>query len=161
MLREQSIIRLDSRRLIVVKKLTIRSYRKPAVVINRSAVATKRLVYIAVANKKRKYTYGRSKIVYIGTTQAGASRVASSAASKAKQLLGLYGVTHLEFHVLSCSARQNVETWKKLERGLLIEFREMYGDIAECNKQGNRMKWRDELTYFTKRRLRSIIQEYS
>ena len=145
----------------MAKKLTIRTYKKPAVVINRSAVATDRLVYIAVANKALKYTYGRSRIVYIGTTKAGASRIAASAAAKAKKMLALYGVTRLEFHVVFCPRRQRVQAWKKLERGLLLCFRQEYGKVPNCNTQGKRMKWRDERKYFTERRLRSIIEKYS
>lgn len=73
----------------MANRLTIKTYRKPAVIINRSAVVTERLVYIAVANKSLRYRYGRSRIVYIGTTKAGASRIAASAAAKAKKMLGL------------------------------------------------------------------------
>lgn len=145
----------------MAKKLTIRTFKKPAVIINRSAVATDRLVYLAVANKALKYRYGRSRIVYIGTTKAGASRIAASAAAKARAMLALHGVRHLEFHVVACPRRQKVQTWKKLERGLLLSFRQEYGEIPTCNTQGKRMKWRDERRYFTERRLRSVIEKYS
>ncbi len=142
-------------------RLTISSYRKPAVIISRSAVARDHLVYIAVANKPMRYRYGRSRIVYIGTTRAGASRIAQSAAGKANHMLALHGVTHLQFYVVSCPRRQRVQTWKKLERGLLLCFREQFGEVPECNTQGRRMKWRDELKYFTERRMRSVIFKYS
>jgi hypothetical protein len=145
----------------MANRLTIRTYKKPAVIINRSAVATQRLVYIAVSNKALRYRYGRSRIVYIGTTRAGASRIAASAAAKAKEMLALYGVRHLEFHVVRCPRRQNVQTWRILERGLLLTFREEYGEVPSCNTQGKRMKWRDERKYFTGGRLRSIIEKYS
>lgn len=143
------------------RKLGIRVAGKPAVVINRNAVKKDRLVYIAVANKRSKYRHGRSRIVYIGTTKAGASRIAATAAGKAKELLELHGVTHLEFYVVSCLPRQKVQTWRKMERGLLLCFRERFGEIPKCNRQGKRMKWRDELKYFTEARLRSIIEKYS
>ncbi len=143
------------------RKLSIREARKPAVVINRSAIQRDRVVYIAVANKPSRYAYGRSKIVYIGTTKTGASRVAQSAAGKARDLLALHGVTHLEFHVISCAPRQKVKTWQKLERGQLLTFRHIYGQIPKSDTQGKRMKWRDERKYFTEARLRSIVEKYS
>ena len=143
------------------RKLRIRAAGKPAVVIHRSAIQRDRVVYIAVANKPSKYPHGRSRIVYIGTTKAGASRIAASAAGKARELLGLHGDTHLEFHVVSCLPRQKVQTWRKMERGLLLCFRERFGEIPKCNRQGKRMKWRDELKYFTEARLRSIVERYS
>ena len=58
------------------KKLTIKTTKHPAVTINRNAIVTDRLVYIAVANKKFHYPNGDSQIVYIGTTKAGAIRIA-------------------------------------------------------------------------------------
>jgi hypothetical protein len=143
------------------RRLRIRTAGKPAVVIHRSAVRRDCVVYIAVGNKASKYPYGRSKIVYIGTTKAGASRIAQSAAGKARELLALHGVTHLEFHVVSCRPRQKVRTWRKMERGLILCFREIYGQIPKSNRQGKGMKWRDERKFFTEAQLRSIIQKYS
>jgi hypothetical protein len=143
------------------KRLRVRAAGKPAVVIHRRAIRQDRVVYIALANKRSEYPRGRSKIVYIGTTKAGASRIAASAASKARELLGLRGVTRLEFHVVSSRPRQRVKTWRKLERGLLLCFREMHGAVPTCNTHGKRMKWRDELKYFTKARLRSIVERYA
>lgn len=114
-----------------------------------------------VANKKYKYEMGRSKIVYIGTTKGGANRIAASAAEKAGDLLGHYGVSHLECFVLTTSVQAGVETWRILERGLIIAFRERFGIPPKCNKTGQSMKWRNELDYFRKNRLESIIEELS
>jgi len=54
-----------------------------------------------------------------------------------------------------------METWKKLERALLLTFRQEYGDVPKCNTQGKRMRWRDERNYFTEGRLRTILGEHS
>ncbi len=145
----------------MVKKLTIKTNRKPAVTITRTAVKTNQLVYLAIANKSLKYAHGRSRIVYVGTTKRGASRIAASAASKANEMLSGYGISSLEFYVVSCQSRQGVKTWHKLERGLILTFREMFGDIPHCNTQGSRFVWRDEDRYFTRKRLRSIVEMYS
>ena len=59
------------------KKLTIQTSTRPAITITRSALKVKRLVYLAVTNKKLKYQHGTSHIAYIGTTAAGASRIAA------------------------------------------------------------------------------------
>ena len=142
------------------KKLTIKTTRKPAVTITRTAVKNDRLVYLAVANKAVKYQYGRSRIVYIGTTKRGARRIALSAAAKASEMLSDYGISSLEFFVVSCQARQGVKTWHKLERGLILTFREIHGEIPSCNSQGSKIKWMDEDWYFTRRRLRSVIEMY-
>jgi hypothetical protein len=145
----------------VAKKLTIKTTRKPAVTITRSAVRTNQLVYLAVANKSLEYPHGRSRIVYVGTTKRGARRIAASAASKANEMLSGHGISSLDFYVVSCQSRQGVKTWHKLERGLILTFREMFGDIPHCNSQGSRFRWRDEDWYFTRRRLRSIVEMYS
>lgn len=144
----------------MAKKLTISISSKPAVIIHRRANATKRLVYVAVANKQHRYRFGRSSILYIGSTKKGASRVAASAAAKARELLIEHGVKELQFYTVSCSARQRVKTWMKLERGLLLRFRERSGDIPIGNTQGKKMKWTDEPSFFTRRRLDAVLDKY-
>ncbi|MEP6742338.1 MAG: hypothetical protein ABJB61_07550, partial [bacterium] len=143
------------------KKLRIKAPVTPALVINRAAIKGDRLVYLAVANKRMKHPFGSSRIVYIGTTKAGASRIAASAAAKASQMLALHGVKELEFYVVTCGSRKRVKTWTKLERGLILTFRQQFGAIPNCNLQGKRMKWTDELNYFTERRLRDVIARFS
>jgi hypothetical protein len=143
------------------RKLRIKAPRTPALTINRGAIEGDRLVYLAVANKRVHYNFVSSYIVYIGTTKAGASRIAASAASKASEMLALHGVRQLEFHVVTCGGRRRVKTWKKLERGLILTFRQIFGEIPRCNRQGGSMVWTDELNYFTERRLRDIIERFS
>lgn len=141
--------------------LTVQRYRRPAVTITRPAMKHRGLVYVVVANKKYSYEQGKSKIVYIGTTKGGARRIAISAADKAGKLLGHHGVTHLECFVLTTSVETGVPTWQILERGLLIAFRERFGEPPRCNMTGKGMRWRDELKYFSRKRLDSIIEQFS
>lgn len=143
------------------KKLRIRTAAKPALVISRPAFQAEKLVYIAVANKPLKYPHGKSSIVYIGTTEAGASRIASSAANRAKELLALHGVTSLEFYVVTCAARQHVKSWRKLETGLILAFKHMFGKVPRCNTVGKNQSWNDELQYFTLPRLEAILNKYN
>jgi hypothetical protein len=142
-------------------QLKIKVDRKPAVVITRSALKAHKLVYVVTANRDRKYPWGRSKIVYIGTTQAGARRVAHSAASKARIMLRKRGVRQLELHIVTCKRRPNVESWKKLERALLISFKKRFGKVPCCNKTGHRMDWRDEREYFRPDKLEQVIEQLS
>jgi hypothetical protein len=142
-------------------RLTVKSSVSPAVSITREAVKSDKLVYIAVANKPISYSHGKSRIVYIGTTKNGAHRMAASAAAKAREMLDLHGVRQLDFYAVTCKSRQNVQTWRVLERALLLAFKQMYGQVPECNTQGSKMVWRDELKYFTQARLESVIEQYS
>lgn len=141
--------------------LTIQTTKKPAVTITRTATKAKELVYIAVANKNIKYPGGSSRIVYIGTTKNGAARIAASAAAKANQMLGLHGVQHLELFVVTSTSIKGTKTWHKLERGLLLAFREKFDEPPKCNIVGKKMRWTDELQYFTRNRLNSVIEKYS
>jgi hypothetical protein len=141
--------------------LTIQTTARPAVTITRQAIKVPQLVYIAVANKSIKYPTGRSRIVYIGQTKNGAQRIAASAARKASDILGEHGITHLEFFVVTSSTKGDSRPWHKLERGLLLAFRGSHGAQPKCNIVGKKMKWTDELKYFTMYRLKTIIEQYS
>jgi hypothetical protein len=48
----------------------------------------------------------------------------------------------------------------KLERALLLKFRERYGEIPKFNSQGRNMRWTDEQEYFSVNRIANIIEEY-
>jgi hypothetical protein len=60
-----------------------------------------------------------------------------------------------------CGNRQRVQSWRKLERGLLLAFKDEFGSVPLGNKQGNNSFWDDEATYFKPNRLRAIINQYS
>src|SRR5690606_24986532 len=113
------------------------------------------------SNKAFRYKYGKSRIVYIGTTKTGTSRIAQSAVDKSKELLTLHGIKQLEFYVVTCTSVRNLQSWKKLERALILTFRQMYGDPPKENKQGRKMKLGDEYKYFNRNQLEKVIQKYS
>jgi hypothetical protein len=133
----------------------------PAVSVTRNAINREKLVYLACANKQFTYADGKSKIVYIGTTQAGADRITSSAAAMARGLLNNYGVNRVDFFVVAAAPRRKVKSWRKLERGLILTFRAMFGNPPVANNHGKKMRWGDELNYFTRARLESVIEKYS
>ena len=140
----------------MARKLTIKIGRHPAITITRQALRGKKLVYLAKANKAIKYPFGRSHIVYIGTTSAGLGRIAASAAYQASDLLERHGVRHLDFFVVTCRPLQRVRTWRKLEDALLLTFKHQFGTVPIGNTVGKNRSWRDELDFFTEARLRSV-----
>lgn len=131
-----------------------------ALTIHRFAVEATSLVYLAVACRAIKYPYGRSSIAYIGTTKRGVDRIASSAAYMAPKILRMHGMTSVEFFTYTCRSRRRVKTWVKLERALLLKFREKYGAVPRFNWQGKNMRWTDEEKYFSLRRIDALIEEY-
>ena len=138
------------------------NFTEPVLTINRVAFGQgDRFVYVICAKKKFRYPWGKSRIGYIGTTKRGARRVASSAVWKGEHLLSGYGVKHLDVRIIRCHRKQAVETWRKLERALLLKFRELYGKIPVANKAGGRMKWKDERKYFKSSRLEHILDQLS
>ncbi len=133
---------------------------KPAITITRNAIKADKLVYVAQANKAIRYKYGESRIVYIGTTKAGARRIAQSAASKAEELLRLYGVRTLQFYTVTSTKIPGLKSWRLLERALILRFRERFGEPPKSNIIGKRMKWNDELEYLTHKKLDDIINHH-
>jgi len=132
--------------------------------VHRSLVTNKdELVYVHLASKKWKYRDGRdgkSRIVYIGTTEKGKDRVAESVAERAPHILKLHGVKTFDVRIITCKGLQNVKTWKELETALLIAFRSMYGTVPECNKQGKNLPHDDECwKYFAKAKIDRVIKE--
>lgn len=138
-------------------KLRIKKHKGIALEVRRLAIRTDKLVYVLLTSRQLKYRYGKSRVAYIGTTKKGARRIMQSAAQKAGELLELRGIKTLEAHIVTCSRRQGVETWKKLERALLLEFRSQFGEVPTGNSQGKAMKERDEFRYFQRNRIRSIV----
>lgn len=137
-------------------RLTI-SLTKTAMWAHRVSTGKERLVYVITADRFFKYPTGRSRIVYIGTTKNGAARIAESIAFRSDEVLSLHGVTEMSVRIATCTARQHVKTWHKLERALLLQFKDEYGSVPYCNDKGKSMVWTNELDYFTKARLSTIL----
>jgi hypothetical protein len=95
-------------------RLTVSLKRQPAFTATRVTIGKDKLVYVLVADKRLSYEEGKSRIAYIGTTKNGASRVASSVAYRAQEILELHGVRSISARIITCKPRQGVETWRKL-----------------------------------------------
>jgi hypothetical protein len=138
------------------------SLKRPAALrADRTLLAGPKLAYVLVADKKLKYETGRSRIVYIGTTKNGKGRVAESVATRASAILTMHGVFGFEARIVTCTARRNVKSWRKLEMALIIVFRERFGEPPKCNDRGRAKRPTDHFTYFSKTRLTTIIEDLS
>lgn len=131
----------------------------PAMTMTRIALDHERLVYVICANRKLTYPNGRSPIVYIGTTRTGVARMATSAADRSWDVLWSRGVTSFEVRVITCPARQGLKSWIKLERAMLLAFREKFGEPPMCNIHGRRIREKNEFDLFARGRINQIIDD--
>lgn len=144
-----------------MKRLRISLKRREAITVDRVSVGKLKLAYIICADKKLRYKEGRSRIAYIGTTKNGIDRVAQSAASRSGAVLRLRGVNRFTVHIVTCTPRTRVKSWHKLERALLLVFKDVFGEVPRRNTHGKNTKWREEKTLFSERRLRTVIEDLS
>jgi hypothetical protein len=142
-----------------MKRLNVRLRTGAAMHVTRVPLNSAKLVYVIVASKKLRYRWGRSPIVYIGTTRKGTGRMAQSAARLTDKVLSKHGVKSFDVRMLTCRPRNRVKTWIELERALLHAFRKMYGDVPEFNSQGKRARDTNAFRYFRENRLREILQQ--
>lgn len=141
------------------RRLNLSLKRDPAVTATRVAGESDKLVYVLVADKRLRYGSKRSRIAYIGTTKKGLKRITQSVAARSDAILKLRGVRTFSARIITCTPRRRVKTWRKLERALLIAFREEYGSQPKCNNHGSKMKELDEFVYFRRAAIRNIIDE--
>ena len=143
------------------RRLRLSLKRDEALRATRVTIGKEKLVYILVTDKWLRYPNGKSRIAYIGTTEKGLSRVSQSVAFRADDILALHGVRQFHARIVTCKPRQHVKTWLKLERALLIEFREIYGEVPYCNSHGSKMRETDEFSYFNRSGVTNVINELS
>lgn len=143
------------------RRLKLSLVRQPALEATRVSIGKAKLVYLLIADKRLRYEGGKSRIAYIGTTKKGKDRLTQSVAGRADDILGTRGVYSFHVRVVTCRPRQKVKTWIKLERALLIMFKEMFGAVPTCNSHGKNMKRTDEFSYFAEFGVRHVIEELS
>jgi hypothetical protein len=141
---------------LTMRKLNV-SPKSEILRITRINLTSERLVYVLVANKQFSYTHGKSPIVYIGTTRKGMKRIAESAAHHADDILGRHGITEVSARVITSKGRKHVKT--RLERAMLLSFREKYGRVPELNKSGKKIQEKDEFKYVSHTAIRNIIEK--
>ena len=149
----------------MAKKITISKLRTVALIINRPSIKKEKYVYIAIANKFIKYPRGRSRIVYIGQTQKGKMRLATSAAERAF-LLTQHGITSLTYYIVIPKGHQHTKSWKLLETALLAEFLHVWGDKPLACTQGKdyslvKPSVKQARAHFTREMTEKLILDYS
>jgi hypothetical protein len=131
-------------------------------VVYRRILKRNKLVYLLVAPKPKKYTHGRSRIFYIGTTKKGADRMAVSAAHRAEEILESRGVKLMSVHTVSCTAIPGFKGWHFLEDALLAAFKLKHGELPSCNDRGKKLQWNDKFEKRLKlRAMNRILEEFS
>jgi hypothetical protein len=140
----------------MAKRLMVTLKQKDAMQVTRVSIGKKKLVYAITVKKALKYDWGRSRIVYIGTTKKGMNRIAQSVAARADAVLTRHGVREFFVRIITCPPRPNVKSWEKLETALLHTFRKQYGSLPKCNDVLKREG--DVFDYFRRDRLEHIIE---
>jgi hypothetical protein len=111
---------------------------------------------------------GYTRIVYIGTTGSGISRIAGSASVRIKQAIDertVPGLRRLDAYVVWAKGKRGAQTikgrkfWSILESALLIRFRDKYGEPPALNGTGY-MKENGEFEVFSRDTLDRIINRY-
>jgi hypothetical protein len=115
--------------------MRVKLHKSEVLVVDRSAISGKRLVYLLVASKRVKYPFGKSGIMYIGCTAKGIRRVAASAAYHARWILDAHGTRKFTARVVTCPRRPGLKMWCVLERDLLLIFLMLFGKLPMRNKQ--------------------------
>jgi hypothetical protein len=142
------------------RRLRIKPSRQPVMVVYRKAVQSTRLVYLICIPSSRKYPKGRSRIIYIGTTEKGVHRAASSMSSKAIDFLETRGVKRLDVYFVTCPPRTGLSSWRRLERDPLITFKNEYGVVPASNRSGKNFTVERLSGYFPYRRLVKVLDTY-
>ena len=143
------------------RRLTINLAPKPVMTVTRRAVKARRLVYIICTPKAQRYPMMRSRVIYIGTTEVGLHRLASSMASKAADSLSQWGVKYLEVYAVTCPPRPGLDSWRRLERDLLVVFKIIYGTVPKANSSGKNFTPDKLSKVFQYRRLVSVLGEFN
>lgn len=133
----------------------------PAMTVFDAGLSSDKLIYIMVASKMLPYPRRRSAVAYIGSSENGIARMATSAATRAQDILNLPRVNKFDVVPISSPGRPGAKGWwKKLERAFLLAFWEEYGAVPRFNTQGKRMQKRDEFDVFSeeiiKRHLKNL-----
>jgi len=141
-------------------RLKLHQKIRMVMIVHRRILRKNKVVYLLTAASPVKYKNGRSKIVYIGTTKKGASRIAESAARRAEEIMSTRGLKEVNVFVVSCNPRAGLATWKRLEDALLVQFYSTYHEFPMCNDRGKK-KWDKELdALFKQKAIDKVLQRF-
>jgi hypothetical protein len=135
--------------------------QKPVMTVDRTIGRRDKLVYLLLAPKTQKYQRGQSRIMYVGTTSKGVSRIANSVAVRSEAIFEKWGIRSMDVHIVWCTPLQKVKSWKLLERAVLADFVSIYGELPECNKQGKSFQWDTTVSkYFRRTAVTKILNNF-
>ena len=130
--------------------------------VDRTIGRRDKLVYILLAPKPQKYLRGRSRIMYVGTTEKGVSRIASSVATRSEAIFRKWGIKKIEVQIVWCTPLQKVKSWRLLERAILSDFLSIYGELPECNSQGKSYQWDLRVSrYFRRTAITKLLSQFA
>ncbi len=89
--------------------------------------------------------------MYVGTTEKGVSRIASSVAARSEAVFAKWGIKTIDVQVVWCEPLQKVKSWRLLERAILADFLSIYGELPQLNKQGKSYKWDTKVSRYFRR----------
>jgi hypothetical protein len=136
--------------------------QKPSMTVRRDIIKKSKIVYLLVGPVPTKYRDGKSRIVYIGMTRKGTSRIASSVAHRAEEILETKGFRKMEVHVVSCGKKTGLKSWQYLEKALLAAFRGYYQELPHYNKQGKKLRWTRKLnSLFRRSAIEDILMHFN
>ena len=142
-------------------KMKVHLVGKPVMTVHRRIIKKDKLVYLLVAPKPAKYPNGKSRILYVGTTSKGVKRIAGSAAHRAQEILESWGLRQMDVHIVSCKARQGLQSWGLLEDAILAQFRTRYFSLPRFNKQGQKLWFNSKLKkLFKLETIDSVLSEF-
>lgn len=145
----------------MTRRLQISLKPTPALTMRRVALEHEKLIYVICADRKLRYPKGFSQIAYIGTTRTGVSRIASSAAYRSGDVLWSHGVQSFDVRVVTCNPRKGIKSWLRLERALILSFKDIFDGIPLCNIQGSGFEEGREFDTFKRSRLHEVIRDLS
>lgn len=137
----------------------IRHFLESDVRVWRDGKKREALVYVLRQNRLHQYPEGRSRVIYIGTTHRGIDRILASLAYRTRQVVKKHGVKAIDVQLVTCTPRQNVRSWRKLENAFLLKFKDLYGDIPYCNANGHGLREVDEFALFSEATIGARLRE--
>jgi hypothetical protein len=129
--------------------------------VERRCVEYTKLVYVVLADRGVDYPTDSSRVVYIGRTSNGFDRISESVNALAspwrKRIFQKLQIDLLTARVVTCTPRQRVQTWAKLERALLGAFREIHGRVPWGNRHGMHLVADSESRFFRRRDVLRVL----
>ncbi len=135
-----------------------RLVQREALYVTQVAASVEECVYALVTDRPLAYGHRKSRIAYIGKTGTGAWRLTSTVGERCEQLFANDGVDCFRLLVVTCPRVPRVDIFHKLERAMLLAFREKFDCLPRCNAPRSVVHEHDEFELLDKGRVLSILK---